>query len=280
MLHRHVGCEPGVFTHAPSNVLEVLTRLPGIEVRDAPLVRIAVREGRATGVVLPDGEEIAAAVVLSGADPRRTLLEWTDPGGLDPELVRAVRHIRSRGVAARVELVLDRDPGFRMLAFAPSLDYLERAHDDAKYGRVSQSPLVQAHAERAREGRYLVTLRVQYAPYSLAGGWDRERCESLADSAIRVLSNAVPGIESAITERRVLSPVDLDQRNGWPQGQPIQAELALDQLLWMRPVPELARYRTPIKGLYLCGPAMHPGIAAASGRNAARQVLRDSRRRR
>ncbi len=275
LLHRHAGCEPGVFMHARSNLLEVLTRLPGIELRDTSAAGIAVREGRAVGVVLPDGEEIAAAAVVSGADPISTLLEWTDPGWLDPELVRAVRHIRSRGVAARVSLMLDRDPGFRALAIAPSLDYLERAHDDAKYARISESPFVQAHAEAVSEDRYLVTLRVQYAPYTIAAGWDRERCESLADAAVGMLASAVPGIESSITERQVLSPVDLQQRNGWPQGQPTQAELTLDQVLWMRPVPELARYRTPVKGLYLCGAAVHPGIGAVSGRNAARQVLRD-----
>ena len=151
LLHRHVGGPPGVFHPSRSNFRRALAGLPGIQIRPgAEVVGITVREGRATGVVLASGEEIAAAIVVSGADPKRTLLELVDPGWLDPALVRAVRSIRSRGVVARLTLALDRAPGFSTLVIAPSLDYLERAHDDAKYGRVSRSPWLEATSNGER----------------------------------------------------------------------------------------------------------------------------------
>jgi len=279
LLHHHVGSPAGVFRSPGSNIARVLTELPGVERRDARVARITVREGRATGVVLASGEEIAAAVVVSGADPRRTLLELVDPGWLDPELARAVRNVRRRGVVARVTLTLDRAPGFSTLALAPSLDALERAYDDAKYGRVSTRPYLEAHnAEPLADGRQRVDVHVQYAPYTLAdGGWDDARRAALGDLVVEKLSPNLP----TVLERTVLSPRDLEEAHGWPEGQAHHAELALDQVLWMRPVPALARYATPIERLYLCGPAMHPGggIAGAAGANAARVIRRDLRRR-
>ncbi len=271
LLHRHVGSPPGVFRPPRSNFRRALAGLPGIQIRPgAEVVRIDVHEGRATGVVLASGEEIAAAIVISGADPKRTLLELVDPGWLDPALVRAVRAIRARGVVARVTLTLDRSPGFATLVLAPSLDHLERAHDDAKYGRVSRAPWLEATSDGAR-----VEVHVQYTPYDLAEGrWDDARCAELGELVVRALA---PHLGASIVERRVRSPVDLERDYGWPGGQAHQAELGLDQLLWMRPIPALARYRTPIAGLYLCGTGMHPGagIAGAPGANAARAVLRD-----
>ena len=271
LLHRHVGGPPGVFHPSRSNFRRALAGLPGIQIRPgAEVVRISVREGRATGVVLANGEEIAASVVVSGADPKRTLLELVDPGWLDPALVRAVRAIRARGVVARLTLALDRAPGFSTLVMAPSLDYLERAHDDAKYGRVSRAPWLEATSDGTR-----VDVHVQYAPYDLAEGeWDEARCASLGDLVVRELA---PHLGASVVERRLRSPVDLERDYGWPGGQAHQAEPALDQLLWMRPIPALARYRTPIAGLYLCGTGVHPGggVAGAPGANAARMVLRD-----
>ncbi len=283
MLHHHAGSPAGVFRPPLSNITRVLTGLPGVEIRrGADVARISVREGRVAGLVLAGGEEIAASLVVSGADPRRTLLTLVDPAWLDPELVRAVRNIRARGVAARVSLLLDRSPGFSALTIAPSLDYLERAWDDAKFGRVSRAPWLEARNDGvAVDGRHRVEVHMQFAPYALAEGtWDETRRESLGNLAVEVLSRHAPGLEAAIVERSVLSPRDLEEAEGWPQGQPYHAELALDQALWMRPVPALARYRTPIRGLYLCGPAMHPGgvIAGAAGANAAREILRDLRR--
>jgi phytoene dehydrogenase-like protein len=275
LLHHHVGSPPGVFRPPRSNVARVLAELPGIERRDASVVGINVRDGRAVGVVLANGEEIAASVVVSGADPRRTLLELVDPAWLDPELARAVRNIRSRGVVARVTLTLGRSPEFATLVLAPSLDCLERAYDDAKYGRVSAQPYLEARsAEALADGRHRVHVHVQYAPYRLADGqWDDARRAKLGDAVVEMLAPHLP----PVVERTVLSPRDLEETHGWPEGQPHHAERALDQLLWMRPIPALARYATPIAGLYLCGPAMHPGIAGAAGANAARVILRASR---
>jgi phytoene dehydrogenase-like protein len=271
LLHRHVGSPPGVFRASRSNFRRVLAGLPGIDIRPGvEVARISVRDGRATGVVLANGEEIAAATVVSGVDPGRTLLGLVDPGWLDPALVRALRSIRSRGVVARATLSLDRAPAPATLVIAPSLDYLERAHDDAKHGRVSRSPWLEATSDGQR-----VDVHMQYAPYALAEGeWNEARRASLGELVVQHLS---PHLGASIVERRVRTPVDLEQDYGWPDGQAYQAELALDQLLWMRPIPALARYRTPIAGLYLCGTGMHPGagIAGAPGANAAREILRE-----
>jgi phytoene dehydrogenase-like protein len=273
LLHRHVGSPPGVFRPARSNVVRVLRGLPGIEIRrGTPVERIVVRDGRATAIVLAGGEEIAAALVVSGLDPRRTLLELVEPGWLDPETIRAVRSIRSRGVVAQVTLTLDRAPAFGALVVAPSLDYLERAYDDAKYRRCSRAPYLEARADGDRR----LGVHVQYAPHSLADGdWDDARRAAIGERVIELLS---PQLGAVVVECRVLTPRELETTRGWPEGQAHHAELALDQLLWMRPTPALARYRTPIDGLYLCGPGMHPGVAGAAGAHAARSIVRDSPR--
>ena len=281
LLHHHVGSPQGVFRPPFSNARSVLAQLPGIEIRrGVAVVRINVREGRVTGVALANGEEIAASTVISGAPPRRTLLELSDPGWLDPELVRAVRHVRSRGVVAQVRLELERPAGFSTLVLAPGLDFLERAYDDAKYGRVSRAPYLEARATgTTAAGRHRVDVHVQYAPYALAGGeWDEARRSALGHLVLERLADHLPGRGAEVIERAVRSPRDLERLNGWPEGQAHHAELALDQVLWMRPTPDLARYRTPIAGLYLCGPAMHPGGGGAAGANAARVVLTDLRR--
>jgi len=280
LLHGHVGSPPGVFRPPHANLTEVLAGLPGIEIRrGAGVARIGVRDGRATGVALATGEEIAAECVVSGADPQRTLLGLIDPGWLDPELARAVRNVRARGVVARATLTLDRAPGFAALTVSPSLESLERAGDDAKYRRVSQRPALAARAmEPTIDGRHRIEVHVQYAPYALADGeWDDARRAALGDRVVELLAPHVAGGSAAVVERSVLTPRDLEAVEGWPQGQAHHAELALDQALWMRPVPALARYRTPVRGLYLCGPAMHPGagVAGAAGANAVAEILRD-----
>jgi phytoene dehydrogenase-like protein len=263
LLHHHVGCPPGVFRAPRSNILELLRKLPRVELQHAEVARVAVKAGTVAGVVLKDGRELDASMVVSSADARRSLLEFVEPGWLDPELTRAVRHIRRRGVAARLRLQLDRSPGFAALAIAPSLDYLERAYDDAKHGQVSRQPYVEARCDE----QYRLDVHVQYAPYGVD-------CAKLGDSVVAMLSEHWGDASSR--ESELLSPRELEESEGWPEGQPHQAELALDQALWMRPLPELARYRTPIEGLWLCGPGMHPGagVAGAAGFNCAQQILR------
>ena len=279
LLHQHVGNPAGVFRSPASNLRRVLAQRPGVELRrGAEVARIGVREGRVVDVVLASGEEIAVSRVVSGADAQRTLLKWLDPGWLEPEFTRAVRHIRSRGVVARVTLVLDRAPGFATLAIAPSLEYLERAYDDVKYGRVSRAPYLEARSNPTAQDHRL-EVELQYVPYALSEGvWDEARVGALGDLVVQRLEQHVPGFGATVKDRQVLSPRDLETRCGFPEGQPHHAELTLDQAFWMRPVAGWARYRMPVAGLYLCGPGTHPGggIAGAAGANAAHEILRES----
>ncbi len=276
MLHHHVGSLAGVFRPPLSNIVAVLATLPGVEVRrggGAQVARISVANGRATGVVLASGEEIRASVIASSADPRATLLGLLEPGWLDPEFARAVHSIKCRGVVGRVLLTVARDPGFRSLAVAPSLEYLERAYDDAKYGVVSRQPYLEARTENGR-----VLVHVQYVPYALAdGGWDDARRRALGDLVVERLAEHAPALGQAVTGREVLTPRDLADREGLTEGNAYHGELTLDQVLFMRPVPGWSRYRTPVPGLYLCGSGAHPGggIAGAAGRLAARQILKE-----
>ena len=255
LLHHHVGSPEGVFRPPRTDVSFVLRQRPGVQVKPGRVNRIRIKGGRADGVVLDGGEEIGAGIVVSGADPRRTLLELADPAWLDPELARAAASIRRRGVAARIAFNASMHGN---LVLAPSLDYLERAYDEVKYDRVSRAPYLEAYA--TPNG---VEVHFQYVSYQVNQG--------LAETARRLL----PGLENA--QASVLGPVDLEREEGWPEGQPYHAELALDQALWMRPLPELAQYKTPIEGLWLCGPGSHPGggIAGAAGYNCARAILKE-----
>lgn len=256
LLHRHVGSPPGVFGPPRSNARAVLSGLPGVEVRAGEVARIGVHRGRVASVGLAGGEETAAALVVSGLHPRRTLLDFVDAGVLDPELLRGLRHIRSRGTAARVTLQLDRAPGFSRLTVAPSLDYLERAHDDAKHGRAPTDPWLEASCDATNR----VEVHLQYVPPPTEDG------RALEDRVLNLLSPHLGG--AAVTRRSILLPRDLG---------PHPADLALDQALWMRPLPGLSRYRTPIGGLWLCGPSMHPGagVLGASGYLCAKEILKD-----
>jgi len=258
-LHHHVGSPEGVFRPPRTNLSSVLRARPGVEFRPGKIRKIVMKAGHAVGVALDDGQEIAAPTVISGADPKRTLLEFADPGWLDPELARAIQHIRHRGVAARL-LFKGTTSGNAILA--PSLDYLEQAYDEVKYGRVSERPYLEAHSTPLG-----TEVHLQYVPYPHGARDD------LGATARRLL----PGLENAKVVS-ILGPADLERERGWPQGQPYHAELALDQALWMRPLPELAHYKTPIPGLWLCGPATHPGggVAGAAGYNCAQAILRET----
>jgi phytoene dehydrogenase-like protein len=258
-LHHHVGSPEGVFRPPRTNLSSVLRARPGVEFRPGKIRKIVMQAGHAVGVALDDGQEIAAPTVISGADPKRTLLELADPGWLDPELARAIQHIRCRGVAARLSFTGSTSGN---VILAPSLDYLEQAYDEVKYGRVSERPYLEAHSTPLG-----TEVHLQYVPYPHGARDD------LGATARRLL----PGLENAKVVS-ILGPADLERERGWPQGQPYHAELALDQALWMRPLPELAHYKTPIPGLWLCGPATHPGggVAGAAGYNCAQAILRET----
>jgi len=243
-LHHHVGSPAGVFRPSRSNVTQILTAMPGVEVRRGATATVAATGGRVTGV-RRGSEELSAPVVVSSADPRTTF-EPLKPQ-LDAEFVHAVGNIKSRSIVARGSVKLERPADFKTLCLAPSLDHLERAHDDAKYGRTSEHPYVEA---TATDGR--LDLHVQYTV-----SVDAALVERVA-TALGVLADQVS-----------LEP---------PGGHLYHGELTLDQILFMRPVPGWSRYRTPIAGLYLCGPGTHPGgaIAGAAGRNAARVILKET----
>ncbi len=265
----------------------------GVEVE-----RVRTGGGKVTGVALTDGEEIDTARVVSNADPKRTFLGLVEPTELDPEFVRKVKNIRTRGAFAKVHLALAELPRFEgtaarpellegIIRISPSLDYLEHAYDDAKYGGVSRSPYLEAvipsltDPTLAPPGQHAMSIYVQYAPYELkAGSWDADRREALGDRVVEMLSTYAPGIDEAILDRHVTTPADLEEVYGLTGGCISHGEMALDQLFFMRPVPECAQYRTPIQDLYLCGAGTHPGggVSGAAGYNAAREVLRADKR--
>ena len=258
LLHAHVGSPRGVFR--PTTV-DVAPLRSGLTVREAQVARIDVRGGAVTGLTLASGEALQATLVVAGAHPARVLGELVEPGWIDPDLVRAARHIRSRGVAARARLELERPPEWPTLTLAGTADDVERAYDAVKYGRISERPVIDAVADRAA-----VDVHMQFVPHTAADTAD------IQARLVKLLQPHVPPIRSV----SVRTPVDLERTYGWPQGQPHHAELSLDQALWMRPLPELAGYKTPVAGLWLCGPAMHPGagVVGAAGYNCARAMQR------
>ncbi|MGE5759205.1 MAG: phytoene desaturase family protein [Gemmatimonadota bacterium] len=306
LLHHHVGRPAGAVRAAQlvkggpgalARALVTVAQRFGAEIRTAaPVQEVVVRDGRVIGVALETGEHLAARRVVSSADPKRTLCGLVPATCLDPEFVRAVNNIRFRGAAAIVRLVLGELPRFTARAadgalrgaitIAPSLDYLERAYDDAKYGGVSRHPFLEARIPTlldpglAPAGRHLMTVQVQYAPYQLRDGpWDAAARERLADTVVAALARHAPNLGTAVLERQVVTPPDLEQRFALTEGHPYHGEMALDQIFFMRPVAGWARYRTPIKDLFLCGAGSHPGggLPGAPGRNAAREMLRKER---
>ncbi|HUF89812.1 MAG TPA: NAD(P)/FAD-dependent oxidoreductase [Gemmatimonadota bacterium] len=300
-LHHHVGSPAGVFglrtvvrggVDALAAALAEAARSRGAEIRvGTPVSRIAVEGGRATGVVLEGGEEIPARAVLSGADPARTLLDLAGATWLDPDFVHAVRQIRFRGGHARVHLALSEAPRFEgledgaagLIVIARDLDAVERAYDDAKHGGMAARPVLEARVPSladpslAPAGRHVMSIDARFVPpangMSLAEG-DRE---ALGDRVVEILAEGAPNLSAAILGRRVLLPADLATRYDLTGGDPFQGELALDQLLFLRPVPGWARHATPIPGLWLCGPGTHPAgaITGASGGHAAAAVHAD-----
>lgn len=273
----------------------------GAEVRlGHEVASIRVEDGRATGVVLAGGSEITASRVVSSADPGRTLLGLVDPGELAPEFVRALENIKYRGVVAKVHLALGEPPRLpsgadaaqaavlagAAISIAPSIHYIERAYDDAKYGRPSGRPVLDAvlttalDPSLAPEGRHVLSVAAQYAPFQLAdGSWDDARREALGNAVVSTLSAYAPNLEAAILHRHVLTPADLADRFALPEGNIHHGEMTLDQVFFGRPVGGWARYRTPIDGLYLCGAGTHPGggLNGRPGAAAAARILRDGR---
>jgi phytoene dehydrogenase-like protein len=286
---------PDAFSSAVADV----AHRHGVLVRtNAGVARILVRDDAVQGVALSSGEEIGAPVVISTADPARTLLRLIDPVWLDPEFLRAVGNIKFRGCTAVVQYALGdipRVPGLNnptqalasVVSLTDNLDALERAYDAAKYGRVSAQPHVEITVPSLRwptlapAGRHVLVARVQYAPHHLRGGatWDDDRSDDLAGAVTAAIGRVSPGFASNVLHRAVLTPDDLETRFGLTEGAVTQGELTLDQILFMRPVAGWGRYAMPIAGLYLGGSGTHPGpgVVGGSGWLAAQRVLSDAK---
>jgi phytoene dehydrogenase-like protein len=250
--------------------------------------------------VLESGEEIEATDVLSSVDSSRTFLGLLEPGTLDPDFEQEVRRFKFRGSSGKVNLAVDRLPDFTCLpgvgehlrgaiSFSPAIDDMERAYDDAKYGTFSKKPYIDmiiptlVDPSMAPPGKHVISCFVQYAPYKLAPGlgtWDDQR-EAFGDAVIDRIAEFAPNIRDIILFRNVQTPLDIERTTGLTEGNIFQGELSLEQLFFNRPVPGYARFRTPIRDLWLCGSSTHPGggIMGANGRIAAMEVLRARGRR-
>ena len=279
--------------------LATAAREAGAEIRTGAAVgQILVRDGAVAGVALTTGEEVAAKSVVSSADPKRTFLHLVDPVYLDPFFLTQMRNYRSLGNVAKVNLALDALPDFPALAaldggdpsklligrlhIGHEIDYLERAFDASKYGEISGQPVLEVAVPSlldpglAPAGKHVMSIYAQFAPYHLReGNWDSRRFE-LVHTVVKTLAAHAPGIQDQIAGEQVFTPLDLEREFGLTGGHLFHGELALDQIFTMRPALDCARYRAPIRGLYLCGSGTHPGtgVTGASGANAAREILR------
>jgi phytoene dehydrogenase-like protein len=267
----------------------------GAEIRtNAEVTQVRVKEGAAKGVVLADGEEISAKAIVSNADPRRTLLRLVDPTHLTPDFLMKLQHYRMSGSLAKINLALAALPNFTALAYAnqqalssriqigPEIDYLERAFDESKYGNFSSRPYLEVaipsltDPSLAPYGRHVMSIYVQYAPFKLkTDDWASQR-HSLVSTVVNTLSDYAPDLPGLILGGQIITPQDLEDSYGLTGGHIFHGELALDQFFTMRPLLGWARYRTPIRNLYLCGSGTHPGVGltGGSGANAAREILK------
>jgi len=294
---RSVGFVRGGINRIP-HTLSLLAQQHGAEIRTGTEVAtVRTKNGAATSVVLTSGTEFAAEIVVSSVDVKKTFLKLVEPTYIDPHFLLQVKNIRARGTVAKVNLALDALPRFKSLPEAvglggiihigPTLDYLERAADDAKYGRFSRQPFLEitipsvADPALAPAGKHVMSVWMQSAPYDLReGGWNKQR-EPLGDLVVNLIEEYAPGFKNSILHRQVLTPLDLAQTYGLTEGHIYHAELALDQIFFMRPVPGQARYHTPIENLYLCGSGTHPGggVTGLPGLYAAKEILKSSKRR-
>lgn len=282
-----------------TQALAAAARDLGAEIRcEAEVERILVRDGRAVGVALADGDEFHAPIVASNADARVTFLGLLERGALPEAFVADVERISYASASLKINVALTELPSFRALPgtepgpqhrgtihICPDQDYIERAYDDAKYGRPSAQPVIECTTPSAVDptvapkGRHLMSMFVQYAPYELRdGSWDDER-DAFADRCFDLMNEYAPNFKDAVLDRQVLAPPDLEQVFNLTGGNIFQGAMTPNQLFAFRPVPGYARYRTPVDGLFLCGAAAHPGggVMGTPGLNAAREILRGRR---
>src|SRR6516162_2288980 len=299
LLHHYMGEIDGAFrawgfarggTGAISSAIADAAREAGAEIRtSAPVAAIRAKNGEAIGVVLQNGDEVYGDAVSSSVDPRLTFLKFIEEKMLPSEFLEDVKRYKFRGSSGKVNIALDALPEFKCLpgaghhlrgaiSISPSVEYMERAYDDAKYGNFSRRPYVDmvipslTDPSVAPPGKHVMSCFVQYAPYKLRPGlnWDDQR-EAFGNTVIDTISEYAPNLKNIILNKQVLTPLDLEREFGLSEGNIFQGELSLEQLFFLRPAPGYARFRTPIKNLYMCGSATHPGggIMGAPGRLAA-----------
>jgi phytoene dehydrogenase-like protein len=306
LLHHYMGEIDGAFrswglarggTGAISNAIADAAREAGVEIRtEAAIAKILVKGNKARGVVLENGDEILADVVSSSVDPRLTFMKMTGEEHLPSDFVDDIKRYKFRGSSGKVNMALDGLPDFRALpgagphlrgaiSISPSIEYMERAYDDAKYGRYSRRPYIDivipslTDPSVAPPGKHVMSCFVQYAPYNLKEGtWDEKR-EEFGDTVVNTIAEHAPNIHELILHRQVVTPLDLEREWGLTEGNIFQGELTLEQLFFLRPAPGWAQYKTPIKNLYMCGSATHPGggIMGAPGRNEALRIIKESK---
>lgn len=303
LLHGHVGMPMGLVNGrritrggvgALPNALEAAARAAGVEIRlNAEVIQVVTRSDRVSGAVLVNGEQLSAPLVVSSADVRRTFGTLVEPGLFDPEFLGAAANVRMRGPSARVHIALDGLPPFGSawtpealggtITLAPTMAHLEQAYDAAKHGGMAEAPCLQVTVPTIHDptlaptGKHVVSVHAQYAAYAIRGGWTAERRFALGSVVMRQLETIAPGITSRALQVDVRSPADIESEYLVSEGSVLHGELALDQFLFMRPVPASARHATPLRGLWLCGSTTHPGAgtAGASGWLAAQEILRE-----
>ena len=308
LLHHYMGELDGAFRSwgfarggmgSISRTIAAAASHYGAEIRTGAAVdQVLIKDARAYGVVLASGEEFRSKVVVSGIDPKQTFLKMIDSRHIAPQFRKQISDFKIRGSSAKVNLALDTLPDFISLpgngphlagaiSISPSIDYIEQAYDDAKYGDFSRRPYMDIilpsllDPSMAPPGKHVMSIFVQYAPYHLKSGSWPEKRDALGDAVINTLGDYAPNLKNIVLHRQVLTPWDLEQEFGLTEGNIFQGELTLDQLFFLRPVAGWAKYRTPITNLYLCGACTHPGggVMAASGRLAAAEILKDLRMR-
>jgi phytoene dehydrogenase-like protein len=306
LLHHYMGEIDGAFrawgfarggTGAISNAIADSARELGVEIKtQTGVAQILVRDGRAVGVATTSGDEYYADVISSSVDPNLTLLKFIEPKHLSEEFRDEVKRYKYRGSSGKVNLALDGLPSFTCMpgeghhlrgaiSISPSVDYMERAYDEAKYGDYSKRPYIDmvipslTDPSVAPPGKHVMSCFVQYAPYKLKEGtWDEKR-EAFGDTVVDTIAEHAPNLKNIIVGRQVVTPLDLEREWGLTEGNIFQGELSLEQLFFLRPVPGWAQYKTPIKNLWMCGSATHPGggIMGAPGRLAALEILKHSK---
>jgi len=306
LLHHYMGEIDGAFrawgfakggSGGVSGAIANSARELGVEIRvNAGVKQVIVKGGRAVGVALENGDELSAPIILSAADPKRTFLQFVEPGHLPDEFVDSIRNFRVRGSSGKVNVALSGLPRFTALpgegplyrgaiSISPSIDYLERAYDDAKYGHISRRPYVDIiipsmiDPDMAPPGQHVMSCFVQYAPYDLEGGWDDEKRRQLGETVISTIEQYAPNIRSLIVGMQVITPKDIESIAGITGGNIFHGELLLHQIFFLRPVPQWADFRTPLRGYYFGAAGAHPGggVMGAPGLLAAKEILKDMR---